>query len=74
MNPSFVGEMAVTAGPCDRVVTAPLDRERLRHAKLMGAASGMKGVVHADVERAERLRVDWPELWERVVVTALIDW
>lgn len=66
--------MAVTPVRTIGRVTAPLDREWLRHAKLMGAASGMKGVVHADVERAERLRVDWPELWERVVVTALIDW
>jgi hypothetical protein len=52
-----------------------LDQERLRHARMMGAASGMKGIVQANTGRAEQLRADWPELWERVEqVTDLIDW
>ena len=56
-------------------MTAPPEHERVRHAKMIGAASGMKGVVQGDMLRAERLRADWPELWERVEqVTDLIDW
>ncbi len=62
--------MVRTIGPM-----TTLDQERLRHARMMGAASGMKGIVQADTDRAEQLRAEWPELWERVEqVTDLIDW
>ena len=66
--------LAVTEDPYDRAMTA-WDQERLRHARMMGAASGMKGVVDKDLERATLMRAAWPELWERVEqVTSLIDW
>ena len=58
-------------------MTAPLAKERLRHAHLLGCANGMRGAIRNgdDPEREERHRVEWPELWARIdALTGFIDW
>ena len=53
----------------------PTSKERVRHAQLSGAASGLKGLLNADRERLEELRATWPELAERLDrVCDLVDW
>jgi hypothetical protein len=41
--------------------------ERLRHAKLAGAAKGLRGAVwQADPATASRHRAELPRVWERI--------
>jgi hypothetical protein len=53
----------------------PTEKERLRHAKMCGTASGIKGLVNADRAKLEELRTTWPEMAERIDrICELVDW
>ena len=58
-------------------MSTPIDRERLRHAKLFGAANGARGAIRNgnDPDREARCRAEWPELWDRIdALCEFIDW
>ena len=49
--------------------------ERIRHARMMGCASGVKGLLGNSPECFDELRATWPELAERVDrICELVDW
>lgn len=45
-----------------------LEHERLRHAKVIGTANGIRGAIRNgnDPDREARHRAEWPDLWERI--------
>ena len=46
---------------------AATSEERLRHAKLTGAAKGLRGAVwRSDPQTAERHRSELPQVWEHI--------
>jgi hypothetical protein len=54
-----------------------IDDQKIREAKIVGAASGLKGVLYndPDPERTARWRAEWPELFDRIdQVADLVDW
>jgi hypothetical protein len=52
-----------------------VDRDRIRHAKLIGAAHRLRDLTITDPAAFAELRQAWPDIAERIErVAELVDW